>query len=43
MSFSIVKFSSCLTELDLGENHIGEDGGKVLLEALKERKTGMDL
>ncbi|XP_043120196.1 uncharacterized protein LOC122362703 isoform X2 [Puntigrus tetrazona] len=34
----IVKFSSCLTELDLGENHIGEDGGRRLLEALRERK-----
>ncbi|XP_067275578.1 ribonuclease inhibitor isoform X2 [Pseudorasbora parva] len=35
----LVKFSSHLTELDLGENHIGEDGGKVLLEALRERKA----
>ncbi|XP_056095378.1 uncharacterized protein LOC130073786 [Rhinichthys klamathensis goyatoka] len=35
----LVQFSSHLTELDLGENHIGEDGGKVLLEALRERQT----
>ncbi|XP_058607992.1 uncharacterized protein LOC131524718 isoform X2 [Onychostoma macrolepis] len=35
----IIKFSSCLTELDLGENHIGEDGGKVFLEALRERQA----
>ncbi|XP_016329923.1 uncharacterized protein LOC107679024 [Sinocyclocheilus anshuiensis] len=35
----IVKFSSCLTELDLGENHIGEDGAKVFLEALRERQA----
>ncbi|XP_016371437.1 uncharacterized protein LOC107711039 [Sinocyclocheilus rhinocerous] len=35
----IVKFSCYLTELDLGENHIGEDGGKVLLEALRERQA----
>ncbi|XP_051512171.1 uncharacterized protein LOC127416703 [Myxocyprinus asiaticus] len=35
----LVTFSSHLTELDLGENHIGEDGGKVLLEALQERKA----
>ncbi|KAK2895061.1 hypothetical protein Q8A67_012290 [Cirrhinus molitorella] len=35
----IVKFSSYLTELDLGENHIGEDGGKVLLEALRDRQA----
>ncbi|XP_056622142.1 uncharacterized protein LOC130435488 isoform X2 [Triplophysa dalaica] len=35
----LVKFSSDLTELDLGENHIGEAGGKELLEALKERKA----
>ncbi|CAM4577525.1 unnamed protein product [Leuciscus chuanchicus] len=35
----LVQFSSHLTELDLGENHIGEDGGKVLIEALRERQT----
>ncbi|KAK9958447.1 hypothetical protein ABG768_010567 [Culter alburnus] len=35
----LVRFSSHLTELDLGENHIGEDGGKVLLEALRERQA----
>ncbi|XP_050990600.1 uncharacterized protein LOC127180528 isoform X3 [Labeo rohita] len=35
----IVKFCSYLTELDLGENHIGEDGGKVLLEALRDRQA----
>jgi len=42
MSFSLVQFSSHLTELDLGENHIGEDGGKVLSEALRERQTGVN-
>lgn len=42
MYVSLVKFSSDLTELDLGENHIGEAGGKELLEALKERKAGVD-
>lgn len=42
MSVSLVKFSSDLTELDLGENHIGEAGGKELLEALRERKAGVD-
>ncbi|XP_057204618.1 uncharacterized protein LOC130563204 isoform X2 [Triplophysa rosa] len=35
----LVKFSSDLTELDLGENHIGEAGGKELLESLRERKA----
>ncbi|XP_073709430.1 uncharacterized protein [Misgurnus anguillicaudatus] len=35
----LVKFSSDLIELDLGENHIGEDSGKKLLEALKDRKA----
>ncbi|XP_021323545.2 uncharacterized protein isoform X1 [Danio rerio] len=35
----LVKFSSQLTELDLGENHIGEDGGKMISEALRERQA----
>ncbi|XP_056333960.1 uncharacterized protein LOC130245316 [Danio aesculapii] len=35
----VVKFSSQLTELDLGENHIGEDGGKMILEALRQRQA----
>ncbi|KAG5269228.1 hypothetical protein AALO_G00199690 [Alosa alosa] len=34
----LVKHSSHLLELDLGENHVGEAGGKLLLEALIERR-----
>ncbi|XP_062407932.1 uncharacterized protein LOC134099156 [Sardina pilchardus] len=34
----LVKHSSHLLELDLGENHVGEAGGKLLLEAVIERR-----
>ncbi|KAG9348208.1 hypothetical protein JZ751_001943, partial [Albula glossodonta] len=36
--YSLIKFSTHLTELDLSDNHIGDQAGKVLLEALQERR-----
>ena len=32
--------SKCLEELDLEDNHIGELGGKQLMEGLEYRKEG---
>ncbi|KAJ8256880.1 hypothetical protein COCON_G00190320 [Conger conger] len=37
---SLIKISTHLAELDLSENHIGDENGELLLEALQERKEG---
>ncbi|KAJ8368132.1 hypothetical protein SKAU_G00081600 [Synaphobranchus kaupii] len=36
----LIKLSTHLAELDLSENHIGDENGKLLLEALQERREG---
>ncbi|XP_064159034.1 uncharacterized protein LOC135236522 isoform X1 [Anguilla rostrata] len=36
----LIKLSTHLVELDLSENHIGDENGKLLLEALQDRRAG---